>query len=92
VAATRLTCGGVAGLTGLVLGFAFPTGIRLIARSELAVTQAWAVNGAFSVLGSVGGALGGLLWGSRGLLLAALPCYIVACLIVASGEQPRGGG
>ncbi len=91
VAATQLTCGGVAGLTGLVLGFAFPTGIRLIARSELAVTQAWAVNGAFSVLGSVGGALGGLLWGSRGLLLAALPCYIVACLIVSSSEQLRVG-
>jgi hypothetical protein len=85
--ASSLTCGGVAGVTGLALGVAFPTGIRLLAPSDLAVTQAWAVNGAFSVLGSVGGALGGLLLGSRGLVVAALPCYILAWLIVLSGER-----
>jgi hypothetical protein len=85
--ASSLTCGSVAGVTGVALGVAFPTGIRLLAPSDLAVTQAWAVNGAFSVLGSVGGALGGLLLGSRGLVVAALPCYTLAWLIVLLSER-----
>ena len=37
---------------------------------------------AFSVLGSVAGALGGLLLGSRGLVATAVPCYVLAWLIV----------
>jgi hypothetical protein len=77
-----VACGSMAGLTGLALGVAFPTGIRLFAASDVAVTQAWALNGAFSVLGSVAGALGGLLLGSRGLVAAAIPCYVLAWLIV----------
>jgi hypothetical protein len=81
--AAALACGGVAGVTGLALGVAFPTGIRLFARSDVAVTEAWALNGAFSVLGSVAGALGGLLLGSRGLLVAAMPCYVLAWMIVS---------
>jgi hypothetical protein len=80
--AAGLACGGVAGLTGLALGVAFPTGIRLFARTDVGVTEAWAINGAFSVLGSVAGALGGLLLGSRGLVAAAMPCYVLAWLIV----------
>jgi hypothetical protein len=80
--AAAVACGGVAGFTGLALGVAFPTGIRLFARSDVAVTEAWALNGAFSVLGSVAGALGGLLLGSRGLVAAAVPCYVLAWLIV----------
>jgi hypothetical protein len=80
--AASVACGGVAGLTGLALGVAFPTGIRLFAASDVAVTEAWALNGAFSVLGSVAGALGGLLLGSRGLVAAAVPCYVLAWLIV----------
>jgi hypothetical protein len=101
--AAAVACGGVAGLTGLALGVAFPTGIRLFARSDTAVTEAWALNGAFSVLGSVAGALGGLLMGSRGLVAAAMPCYVLAWLIVLLGagspipsaagpEPPRTGG
>jgi hypothetical protein len=78
-------CGGIVGLTGLALGVAFPTGISLFARSDVAVTEAWALNGAFSVLGSVTGALGGLLLGSRGLVAAAMPCYLLAWLVVLLG-------
>jgi hypothetical protein len=86
--ASAVACGGLAGLTGLALGVAFPTGIRLFARGEIAVTQAWAFNGAFSVLGSVGGALGGLMLGSRGLVAAAMPCYMLAWLMVLWGARP----
>jgi len=85
--AAAVACGGVAGLTGLALGVAFPTGIRLFACSDVAVTEAWALNGAFSVLGSVAGALGGLLLGSRGLVAAAMPCYVLAWLIVLLGTR-----
>ena len=85
--ASAVACGAVAGLTGLALGVAFPTGIRLFARSDVAVTEAWALNGAFSVLGSVAGALGGLLLGSRGLVAAAVPCYLMAWLIVLLGTR-----
>ncbi|HWN17609.1 MAG TPA: hypothetical protein VNO19_01725 [Gemmatimonadales bacterium] len=85
--AAAVACGGLAGLTGLALGVAFPTGIRLFARSEVAVTEAWALNGAFSVLGSVGGALGGLMLGSRGLVAAAVPCYVLAWLVVLLGAR-----
>jgi hypothetical protein len=88
-----VACGGLAALTGLALGVAFPTGIRLFAQSDVAVTQAWALNGAFSVLGSVAGALGGLLLGSRGLMAAAMPCYVLAWLIVrrSAGASSRLG-
>jgi spermidine synthase len=82
-----VVCGLLTGVTGLALGVALPTGIRLFAGSGLAVTQAWALNGAFSVLGSVAGALGGLLLGSRGLILAALPCYLLAWMIVLLPER-----
>ena len=85
--AAAVACGGMAGLTGLALGVAFPTGIRLFAGSDVAVTEAWALNGAFSVLGSVAGALGGLLLGSRGLVVAAVPCYLLAWLIVLLGTH-----
>ena len=91
LSAAAVVCGGLAGLTGLALGVALPTGIRLFAKSDVAVTEAWALNGAFSVLGTVAGALGGLLLGSRGLLAAALPCYVLAWMIVILGSRsPRG--
>jgi hypothetical protein len=85
--AASMACGSLAGLTGLALGVAFPTGIRLFGHSDIAVTQAWALNGAFSVLGSVTGALGGLLLGSRGLVAAAVPCYMLAWLLVLPGTR-----
>jgi hypothetical protein len=87
--AAAVACGAMAGLTGLALGVAFPTGIRLFAGSDVAVTEAWALNGAFSVLGSVAGALGGLLLGSRGLVVAAVPCYVLAWLIVLLGTRSQ---
>jgi hypothetical protein len=59
----------------------------LFAHSEVAVTEAWALNGAFSVLGSVAGALGGLLLGSRGLVAAAIPCYVLAWMVVLMGAR-----
>ena len=70
-------------VVGLALGVALPTGIRTFALNSSTVAEAWALNGAFSVLGSALAALGGLLIGSRGLLIAAVPCYALAFLMVA---------
>jgi hypothetical protein len=78
-----LWAGLLTGVVGLVLGVALPTGIRTFALNGSAVAEAWALNGAFSVLGSALAALGGLVIGSRGLLVAAVPCYALALLLVA---------
>jgi hypothetical protein len=68
-------------ITGVALGIALPTGIRLFANSEVAVAEAWAINGGLSVVGSAVGALAGLVLGSRGLIGFAVPCYGLAWLL-----------
>jgi hypothetical protein len=83
VAALTTTVGGS-------LGVVLPTGIRAFAGSSTRVTEAWAVNGAFSILGSAVAALGGLAVGSRGLLMGALLCYGTAFLLLASSWSHRG--
>jgi len=51
---------------GLVLGFCFPVGMRLVARhSERATPWMWGINGGFGVLGGVVAVIFSLLWGSR---------------------------
>ena len=86
---TALGAGVLAGGMGLALGVALPTGVRAFARSESCVAEAWAINGAFSVVGSVLAAVGGLLIGSRGLLAGAIPCYLLASLLLL--WQSRAG-
>jgi hypothetical protein len=78
---SALGAGSITGLTGLALGVAFPTGIRIFARSDTAVAEAWALNGAFSVVGSVLAAIVGLMFGSRVLLAAAIPLYALAWVL-----------
>jgi hypothetical protein len=82
-----LWAGLLSALVGLVLGVALPTGIRTFALNSTAVAEAWALNGAFSVLGSALAALGGLVIGSRGLLIASVPCYALALLLVALSRR-----
>jgi hypothetical protein len=57
-------------------------------RSQAEVAEAWTVNGAFSVVGSVLAAVGGLVMGSRSLLIAAIPLYGLAFVLVAAGHGP----
>ena len=82
-----LWAGLLSAVVGLALGVALPTGIRTFALNSTAVAEAWALNGAFSVLGSALAALGGLVIGSRGLLIAAVPCYALALLLVAVSRR-----
>jgi hypothetical protein len=78
---------------GLALGVALPTGMRLFAPGERALAEAWAINGAFSVLGSALAALAGLLLGSRWLATLALACYgpvwLVAWVATRGARDPR---
>jgi hypothetical protein len=80
--ASAVGAGSITGLTGVALGVAFPTGIRVFARSDTAVAEAWALNGAFSVVGSVLAAIVGLMFGSRHLLELAVPLYALAWVLV----------
>jgi hypothetical protein len=84
---------GVIGLivtaTGLVLGFAFPIGVRIASSSgEWAIQQLWAVNAAGSITGSALAALIGLMHGSRAMVAAGLAAYVgvLAAGILASRE------
>jgi hypothetical protein len=71
---------------GMALGVALPTGIRTFTSNRTMVAEAWAINGAYSILGSAFAALGGLMIGSRGLLVAAVLCYSLAFVLLAVSQ------
>jgi hypothetical protein len=77
---TMAAAAGISFAIGLSLGVALPTGLALYAESEATVAECWAINGAFSVLGTSLAALAGLLFGSQRLVLLAIPCYLIAWL------------
>jgi hypothetical protein len=81
-----LGAGVLSGVLGMALGVALPTGMLVFTRSQAEVAEAWTVNGAFSVVGSVLAAVGGLVMGSRSLLIAAIPLYGLAFVLVAAGH------
>ena len=68
---------------GLALGMPMPTGIRLLnQRAPELIPWAWGVNGAASVLGSVGAIALALLWGFDETLLVGAALYLagLGCL------------
>jgi len=72
------------GPLGLALGMPMPTGIRLLAgRAPELVPWAWGVNGAASVLGSVGAVALAMRWGFDVALLTAALLYVAAMLLAA---------
>ena len=87
--ATMAAAAAISFAAGAALGVALPTGLALYARAEAAVAESWAINGAFSVLGSSLAAFSGLLFGSRGLIALAMPCYLIAWL--AATQHQRAG-
>jgi len=79
---------------GLALGMPMPTGIRILHREapEL-IPWAWGVNGAASVLGSVGAIALGMLWGFDQALLVGAGLYLIGlgCLTWAvRADVPSG--
>ena len=67
--------------TGVVLGCAFPLGVRAVAPTgEWAIQKMWAVNGAASIAASVLAAVIGLVWGSGFVLNAGILAYVLALM------------
>ncbi len=71
---------------GLALGMPMPTGIRILdARAPELIPWAWGVNGASSVLGSVGAVALAMVWGFDQALLVAAALYLAALAFVTWG-------
>lgn len=80
----------VLGAVGCVLGFAFPLGVRRVARTgEWAIQKMWAINGAASIAATVLAALVGLAWGTRAVLGCGLAAYAVAVMAGTVLERMR---
>ena len=74
---------------GLLMGMPMPTGIRLLAeRAPVLVPWAWGVNGAASVLGSVGAVTLAMMVGFNATLLTGAVLYLLA--LVCLQAAPRG--
>jgi MFS family permease len=73
---------------GLLLGMPMPVGIRLLAEVAPAlVPWAWGVNGAASVLGSVGAIALAMLAGFDATLVCGAGLYLVALVCVGVGAS-----
>jgi len=63
---------------GFVLGFAFPTGMRLVERVDRRPTPwFWGINGATGVLASVAGLMFSMSLGINVTLLMSAACYLL---------------
>jgi hypothetical protein len=68
---------------GLVLGVPFPTGLRLVSEQvPQLVPWAWAVNGFFTVIGSVGAMILGMILGFTTVFFIAAACYAAGLIAI----------
>jgi hypothetical protein len=68
-------------VTGFVLGFGFPLGVRLTAPTgQWAVQKMWAINGAASIAGAALAATLGVAFGSRTVIAAGVAAYLLAAV------------
>jgi len=74
VGATLLT---VAPL-GFLMGMPMPLGMGLVARSQRLVLWGWSLNGAFSVLASVGAIYCAIYWGTTRTFALSAAAYVLA--------------
>ncbi len=76
---------------GVVMGMAFPLGMKLAARRAPALTPwMWGLNGAASVLASVVGVCLSLTWSISAAFWAGWVCYVVALAAFSLARTPRG--
>jgi hypothetical protein len=72
---------------GILLGVPFSTGLRLVSEeAPLLVPWSWAVNGFFTVIGSVGAMILGMAFGFTTVLIIAVVCYAAALIAI---HRPR---
>ena len=75
---------------GAVLGVPFPTGLRLIGKdSPSLVPWAWAVNGFFTVIGSVLATILAMAFGFTAVHMIAAGCYALALLAIRKSAAPE---
>ena len=76
---------------GLMMGFAFPTGLRLIAAIDKTPTPwFWGINGASGVLASVSAVAISLAFGITTTLTIGAVCYLLLTLTVLGMLPARG--
>jgi hypothetical protein len=75
---------------GILLGIPFPAGIRAVsAESDTFIPWAWGVNGFFTVIGSVGAVILGMMFGFKAVIMLAAACYFIA-VIALPAQDARG--
>lgn len=75
---------------GLLLGVPFPTGLRIVGEeSAPLVPWAWAVNGFFTVIGSVAAVILGMILGFTAVLIIAAACYTAAWIALRTNTRRR---
>ena len=73
---------------GLLLGVPFPTGLRIVGKEASAlVPWAWAVNGFFTVIGSVAAMILGMILGFTAVLIIAAACYTAALIAMRQAQR-----
>jgi len=74
---------------GLLLGVPFSTGLRLVGNeAPLLVPWAWAVNGFFTVIGSVAAMILGMALGFTAVFIIAAGCYAGALIAIRASAAP----
>lgn len=78
--------GAVVGLTGMILGLAFPIGASAAAGlGDWTVQRMWAVNGATSILGSSSAAIIGMMLGGRAMFVVGMGFYLLTLVAAVGG-------
>lgn len=76
-------------LLGFPMGIPFPSLLRLAGAGRQQVALLWAVNGAFSVLGSTLAVVLSMLWGFQWALLAGAAAYLLMAAVAAVLARAR---
>jgi Spermine/spermidine synthase domain len=75
---------------GVLLGVPFPIGLRVIGKEASSlVPWAWAVNSFFTVIGSAGAVILGMILGFTAVFIIAAASYAVALIAIRIGTAPR---
>jgi len=76
---------------GILLGMPFPTGIKTVSdESTSFIPWAWGVNGFFTVIGSVGAVILGMMFGFKIVIFLAAFCYLAAMVLLpVKKETPK---
>lgn len=87
--------GGITSVMGVALGFAFPTGMRIVQRTQMEETPwLWGINGIGGVLASSVAVIVALEAGLRSLFVVAAVCYLglLPAIAVLLREERRAEG